>query len=89
MTMKVVKLTEKDLQKIFERIVSEEKGLPHSFGFNMNMPKKKSSRERIIGHLGERFVSKFDEIAQEHGEDIAIEVAEHLVELLVKRYISE
>ena len=87
--MKVVKLTEKDLQKIFERIISEEKGLPQSFGFNMNMPKKKSSREIIIEHLTQRFVPKFDEIAQEHGEDVAIEAAEHLVELLVKRYISE
>ncbi len=87
--MKVVKLTEKDLQKIFERIISEEKGLPQSFGFNMNMTKKKSSREIIIEHLAQRFVPKFDEIAQEHGEDVAIEAAEHLVELLVKRYISE
>jgi hypothetical protein len=87
--MKVVKLTEKDLQKIFERIISEEKGLPQSFGFNMNMPKKKSSREIIIEHFAQRFVPKFDEIAQEHGEDVAIEAAEHLVELLVKRYISE
>lgn len=87
--MKVVKLTEKDLQKIFERIISEERGLPQSFGFNMDQPRKKSSRDRKIDILAERFVPRFDEVAQEHGEDVAIEVAERVVELLVKKYISK
>lgn len=87
--MKVVKLTEKDLEKIFEKIISEERGLPQSFGFNMSQEKKKSSRDRKIDILSQRFVPKFDEIAKEYGEDVAIEVAQRLVQLLVKKYISE
>lgn len=87
--MKVVKLTEKDLEKIFEKIISEEKGLPQSFGFNMAQEKKKSSRDRKIEILSQRFVPRFDEIAKEYGEDVAIEVAEQLVQLLLKKYISE
>jgi len=86
--MKVVKLTEKDLEKIFEKIISEERGLPQSFGFNMSQEKKKSSRDRKIDILSQRFVPKFDEIAKEYGEDVAIEVAQGLVQLLVKKYIS-
>ena len=86
--MKVVKLTEKDLENIFEKIISEERGLPQSFGFNMSQEKKKSSRDRKIDILSQRFVPKFDEIAKEYGEDVAIEVAQGLVRLLVKKYIS-
>jgi hypothetical protein len=87
--MKVVKLTEKDLQKIFKKIISEEKGLPQSFGFNMVQDKKKSSRDRKIDILSQRFLPKFDEIAKEYGEDVAIEAAEELLQLLVRKYISE
>jgi hypothetical protein len=87
--MKVVKLTEKDLEKIFEKIISEEKGLPQSFGFNMVQDKKKSSRDRKIDILSQKFLPKFDEIAKEYGEDVAIEAAEELLQLLVRKYISE
>lgn len=87
--MKVVKLTEKDLQKIFDRIISEDRGLPQSFGFNMDQTRKKSSRDRKIDILAERFAPRFDEISNEYGQDVAIEVAEKIVELLVKKYISE
>jgi hypothetical protein len=55
----------------------------------MVQDKKKSSRDRKIDILSQKFLPKFDEIAKEYGEDVAIEAAEELLQLLVRKYISE
>lgn len=89
--MKRINLSDDQLEHIVKKVVSEQltaKGHPlKSFGYNMD--KKPTNNRKIkVDYMVDRLLNRFLEIAEQHGEDLALEVLEELKEKLNKKFFE-